>query len=310
MTDPYVALGVERSASDQEIKAAFKKLARQFHPDLHPDDIEAEARFKQVSSAYDLLKDKEKRRRFDAGEIDASGQETPQHRYYRDYSARPDGSHAEQDGFASEEDLEEFLARAFGGGHGGRTGGRARYAEFKARGADASYVLPVGFLEAANGAERTVTLPDGKSLKVKIPEGAEDRQMLRLKGQGMPGFGGGPAGDAYVELHVEPHAFFRRKDDNIHLTVPVTLKEAVLGGTIAVPTVDGQVNLKVPKGSNTGTKMRLKEKGIRNRRSGKRGHQYVELQVVLPDGEEPELEDFLKDWQPRTAKNPRKDMLK
>jgi DnaJ-class molecular chaperone len=310
MTDPYAALGVERSASDEEIKAAFKKLARQFHPDLHPDDKAAEARFKQVSSAYDLLKDKEKRRRFDAGEIDASGQETPQHRYYRDYAGRPDGSHAQQDGFASEEDLEEFLARAFGGGYGGRAGGRARHAEFRARGADASYVLPVGFLEAANGAERTVTLPDGKSLKVKIPEGAEDRQMLRLKGQGMPGFGGGPAGDAYVELHVEPHAFFRRKDDNIHLTVPVTLKEAVLGGTIAVPTVDGQVNLKVPKGSNTGTKMRLKEKGIRNRRSGKRGHQYVELQVVLPEGEEPGLADFLKEWQPRKAQNPRKDMLK
>ncbi|HSM40930.1 MAG TPA: DnaJ C-terminal domain-containing protein [Afifellaceae bacterium] len=311
MNDPYAALGVERSASDAEIKAAFKKLARQFHPDLHPDDKSAEARFKQVSSAYDLLKDTEKRRRFDAGEIDASGQETPQHRYYRDYAGRPDGSHAEQDGFASQEDLEEFLARAFGGAYGGRAGGGgARHAEFRARGADASYVLPVGFLEAANGAERTVTLPDGKSLKVKIPEGAEDRQMLRLKGQGMPGFGGGPAGDAYVELHVEPHAFFRRKDDNIHLTLPVTLKEAVLGGTIAVPTIDGQVNLKVPKGSNTGTKMRLKDKGVRNRRSGKRGHQYVELQVVLPEGDEPELEAFLKDWKPRKAQNPRKDMLK
>ena len=134
--------------------------------------------------------------------------------------------------------------------------------------------------------------------------------MLRLKGQGMPGFGGGPAGDAYVELHVEPHALFKRKDDNIHLVLPVTLQEAVLGGTIAVPTIDGQVNVRVPKGSNTGTKMRLKEKGIRNRRSGKKGHQYVELKVVLPEGDEPDLQEFLTGWQPRTAQTPRKDMLK
>ena len=302
MMDPYATLGVEQSANDQEIKAAFKKLARQFHPDLHPDDKEAEARFKQVSSAYDLLKDKEKRRRFDAGEIDATGQETPRHRYYRKYANQsPYSSHTEQDGFASQEELEEFLANLFGG--------RRRHTEFKARGADASYVLPISFLEAANGAQRTINFPDGKSLKVTIPEGAEDRQMLRLKGQGMPGFGGGPAGDAYVELHVEPHAFFKRKDNNIHLVVPVSLKEAVLGGTIAVPTIDGQVNVTVPEGSNTGKTMRLKEKGIRNRRSGKKGHQYVELMVVLPEGNEQELKEFVADWQPRTAENPRRDML-
>lgn len=303
MTDPYATLGVEKSASDSDIKAAFKKLARQYHPDLHPDDKQAESRFKEISAAYDLLKDKETRRRFDAGEIDATGQETPKHRYYREYAGQsPYGSHAQQDGFASEEELEEFLARAFGGGRG--------RAEFKARGADASYVLPVSFLEATNGAQRTITLPDGKSLKVTIPEGAEDRQMLRLKGQGLPGFGGGPAGDAYVELHIEPHAFFRRKDDDIHLVVPVTLQEAVLGGNITVPTVSGQVNVRVPEGSNTGTKMRLKEKGIRNRRSGRKGHQYVELKVVLPEGNEPDLVTFLKDWKPRTKQDPRKEMLK
>jgi DnaJ-class molecular chaperone len=299
--DPYEALGVKKTASDKEIKDAFKKLARQYHPDLHPDDKQAETRFKEMSSAYDLLKDKETRRRFDAGEIDASGQERPQQHYYREYAGQaPFGSHAQADGFASEEDLEEFLARAFGG--------RAGRADFKARGADASYVLPVSFLEAANGATKAVTLPDGKSLKVTIPEGAEDRQMLRLKGQGMPGFGGGPSGDAYVELHVEPHAYFRRKDNDIHVVVPVTIQEAVLGGSIKVPTIKGQVNLKVPPRSNSGSKMRLKDRGIRDRRSGKKGHQYVELSVVLPDGQEPELEAFLKDWQPKTKQNPRKEM--
>jgi DnaJ-class molecular chaperone len=301
--DPYEALGVKQSAGDQEIKAAFKKLARQYHPDLHPDDKKAEARFKEISSAYGLLKDKESRRRFDAGEIDATGQERPQQHYYREYAGQsPFNSHAQQDGFASQEELEEFLAHAFSG--------RTARAEFKARGADASYVLPIGFLEAAKGAQKAVTLPDGKSLRVIIPEGAEDRQMLRLKGQGMPGFGGGPAGDAYVELHVEPHAFFRRKDNDVHIVVPVTLQEAVLGGNIKVPTITGEVNVKIPKGSNTGSKMRLKERGIRDRRSTKKGHQYVELKVVLPEGGEPELEKFLKDWQPRTKQNPRKEMLK
>jgi DnaJ-class molecular chaperone len=223
MKDPYETLGLTRSATDKEIKDAFKKLARKFHPDLHPGDKEAETKFKDISAANDLLKDKEKRRRFDAGEIDASGAERPQERFYRDFADGP-ASHAAQDGFASNEDLEEFLARAFA------AGGRRSEGTFRARGQDVSYALSVGFLEAATGAQRTITLPEGKTLQVTIPEGAEDRQMLRLQGQGMPGYGGGPAGDAYVELHIEPHPFFRRKDDNVHVDVPVTLKEAVLGG--------------------------------------------------------------------------------
>ena len=150
----------------------------------------------------------------------------------------------------------------------------AARAEFRARGSDVSYVLPVSFMDAANGAKTAITLPDGKSLKVTIPEGAEDKQMLRLKGQGMPGYGGGEAGDAYVELKVGSHPFFQRKDNNIHLEVPVTLQEAILGGRISVPTINGPVNLTIPKGSNAGTKLRLKEKGILDRKNKQRGHQY------------------------------------
>jgi DnaJ-class molecular chaperone len=172
-----------------------------------------------------------------------------------------------------------------------------------------SYVLPVGFLDVANGSTRTITLPEGKTLQVTVPEGAEDRQMLRLRGQGMPGFGGGAAGDAYVELHVEPHAFFRRKDDNIHVQVPVTLKEAALGGRIEVPTIGGPVTVTVPKGSNTGTTLRLRDRGIRNRKSGQRGHQLITLNVVLPAAEEPELVAFLESWQPKIRQDPRKEML-
>lgn len=304
MKNPYEILGVKPKATDQEIKLAFKNLAKKYHPDLHPDDAQAETKFKDVSSAYDVLKDKERRRRFDAGEIDASGAETPPQNYYRDYAGpNSSNSHAGQDGFASNEELEEFLARAFGGGYG------AGASDLKSRGQDVSYSLRVPFIEAAIGAVRTLHLPDGKTLKVKIPEGAEDKQTLRLKGQGMPGYGGGPPGNAYIELQIDPDAHFVRKDDNVYLDLPVALKEAVLGASVEVPTISGTVTLKVPKGSNTGTRLRLKGKGIRNRKTGERGHQFVTLMVVLPKGQEQELSAFLESWQPREAQNPRKEML-
>jgi len=312
MKNPYEILGVKKQATDQEIKLAFKKLAKKYHPDLHPDDKQAEAKFKDIAGAYEFLKDKDRRKRFDAGEIDASGAETQQ-QYYRDYAGPAgSGTHAGQDGFASNEDLEEFLSRAFGGmGGGGMGGGRTggRQANMKARGQDASYTLRVPFVAAAKGGVQKLQLPDGKVLNVTIPEGAEDRQTLRLKGQGMPGFGGGPAGDAYIELHLEPDAHFVRKDDNIHLEVPVTLKEAVLGAKIEVPTLTGHVTVTVPKGSNTGAKMRLKDRGIKNPKTGKKGHLYITLKVVLPDDEEPELAAFLEGWKPRHAQNPRKEIL-
>ena len=301
MKDPYETLGVARSATDKEIKDAFKKLARKFHPDLHPGDKEAEAKFKDISAANDLLRDKEKRRRFDAGEIDASGAERPQERFYRDFADGPVySSHAAQDGFDSNEELEEFLAKAFAG--------RGQQRTFRARGQDVSYELPVAFLDAANGATHTITLPEGKTLQVTVPEGAEDRQMLRLKEQGMPGYGGAPPGDAYVELHIQPHPFFRRKDDNIHVEIPVTLREAMLGDRIQVPTIGQPVTVTVPKGSNSGTTLRLRERGIRNRKTGQRGHQLITLKVVLPTAEEPELLEFLEAWQPKNEQNPRREM--
>jgi DnaJ-class molecular chaperone len=304
MQDPYETLGITRSATDKEIKSAFKKLARKFHPDLHPGDREAEAKFKAISAANDLLKDKEKRRRFDAGEIDASGAERPQERFYRDFADGPAyTTHAAQDGFDSNEDLEEFLAKAFAG-----RGQRSERA-FRARGQDVSYVLQVAFLDAASGATRTITLPDGKTLEVTVPEGAEDRQMLRLKDQGMPGYGGGPPGDAYVELHIQPHPFFHRKDDNVHVEIPVTLREAVLGGRIQVPTITQPVTVTVPRGSNSGTTLRLRERGIRNRRTGQRGHQLITLKVILPTAEEPELVEFLEAWHPKNPQDPRKEMV-
>ncbi len=307
MTDPYATLGLEKTATDKEIRATFKKLTRKHHPDLHPGDKAAEEKFKDISTAYDLLGDAEKRRRFDAGEIDASGAERPRERFYRDFAEAGAGSHAAADGFASNDDLEDFLSQAFGA-RGARA--RATAGAFRARGQDVSYTLPVGFLDAVNGAERVITLPEGRTLRVTIPEGAEDRQTLRLRGQGGPGFGGGEPGDAYVELHVEPHAFFQRRDDDIRVEVPVSLREAALGARVEVPTITGPVTLTVPKGSNTGRTLRLRDKGVKNRRTGMRGHQLVTLKVVLPTGEEPELAAFLEGWEPRSKENPRKEMLR
>ncbi len=306
MKDPYETLGVARTATDEEIAAAFKKLARRYHPDLHPGDKEAEATFKEVAAAAELLRDKEKRRRFDAGEIDATGAERPPP-FYRE---APDGPHAAQDGFASNEELADFLARAFADGHASGRGGGFGGGEFRARGQDVTYELRLAFLDAARGAVRTLDLPEGKTLQVTIPPGSADGQMLRLRGQGMPGYGGGPAGDAYIELHIEHHPFFRRKDNDIHVEVPVTLKEAVLGARIEVPTIDGAVSLTVPRGSNTGTTLRLRERGALDRKSGQRGHQFVTLKLVLPKGEEKALAAFLDTWQPEHPDNPREEMLR
>lgn len=307
MKDPYQTLGVEKSATTAEIKRAYRKLARELHPDLNPDDKAAEARFKEVAQAYEIVGDAEKRRRFDDGEIDATGAERQEYRFYRDFADGPShGGHAAEDGFASSEELEEFLRRAFGEG----SARRGRRTEFKARGQDVSYTMRVDFLDAAKGAAREITLPDGRHLKVTIPEGARDRQTIRLKGQGGPGFGGGHAGDAYVELHVEPHAFFERRDSNIHVTVPVTLREAVLGGPIEVPTIGGPVKLKVPPNSNSGQVLRLRGRGLLDPASGTRGHQFVKLQVVLPKEPDQKLGAFLENWAPERPEDPRKGMLR
>jgi DnaJ-class molecular chaperone len=291
MTDPYQTLGVAKTASQAEITKAYRKLAKELHPDLHPGDQKAEARFKEVSAANSILSDPEKRKRFDAGEIDAQGQERPEHHFYRGYADGNQGAKYAQGG-EFPDDLGDVFADLFGG-RGGRGGSRAN---FRARGADVSYTLRASFLEAANGAKKRITMPDGKVLDLNIPPGLKDRQTLRLKGQGQPGFGGGPTGDAYVEIVIEPHAYFTRKDNDVHITLPVSLTEAVLGGKVETPTVSGNVTLSVPKGSNTGTQLRLKGKGIIDPATGQHGDQYVRLQVMLPETTDLALEAFVQEW--------------
>jgi len=298
MKDPYELLGVARSATADEIKKAYRKLAKKLHPDVNPGKKDVEAQFKEVSGAYDILSDAEKRRRFDAGEIDASGQETPQRQYYRQYAQSDDGARYAGDFDSGSEGMaaEDLFSELFGRARGRRGAGGPGGAGFRMPGGDVTYTLEVPFLEAALGAKKRLTLPDGRTLDVNIPPGTHDRQMLRLKGQGQPGIGGGPQGDAYIEIHVAQHAHFRRKDSDVHLDLPVTLQEAVLGGKIDVPTIDGPVSMTIPAGANSGTTLRLRGKGIPGGSAGPRGDQYVHLTVVLPDDADGKLKDAIKDW--------------
>jgi DnaJ-class molecular chaperone len=300
MRDPYEVLGVPKDADEDRIKKAYRALAKKHHPDLHPGDKTALAKFQEIQGAYDILSDKEKRRRFDAGEIDASGAERPPRNFYRAYADGSGGDGAKYHGFGAagpEGDIDlDDLFSMFGGAAAGARGRGGARSGFKMPGADVSYTLRVSFLDAANGARQRLTLPDGRTIDVTIPEGTHDRQTLRLKGQGQPGIGGGDAGDAYIEIHVEPHAFFTRKDTDVTVEVPVTLDEAVLGAKIEVPTVSGTVSLTVPKGSNTGTTLRLKGRGILDSRTKSRGDQYVKLKVVLPDAPDDALTKFVEEW--------------
>jgi DnaJ-class molecular chaperone len=301
MADPYETLGVQKTDSDAAIRSAYRKLAKRYHPDVNPGKPEALERFKEISTAYDLLGDKEKRARFDRGEIDASGNEVPPQRpFYRDFGdAAGREKYHSAGGFASE-DFEDILAQAFAGRAGTRGGGGR---QFSMRGQDAHYHLTLDFLDAVNGTTRRVTLPDGRTLDVRIPAGVGDGQIIRLKGQGMPGIGDGAPGDALVEVAVAPHPLFRREGDDIIIALPVTLQEAVLGTSLEVPTIKGPVRLSIPPNSGRGTRLRLRGRGIEGR-----GHQFVEVHPVLPPAEEPELAEFLKTWKPRHPIDPRADM--
>ena len=303
MQTPYEILGVEPTASADAIRRAYRRLAKQHHPDVNPGKPEAAEKFKAIASANDILSDPEKRARFDRGEINAEGAEVPPSRpYYRDFNNSADRGRYGGAADFGVDDIEELFGQAFRG-QGGARGGR----QSRARGADAHYTLTVSFLDAALGAVRRLTLPDGRTLDVTIPAGHRDGQALRLRGQGSPGIGGGTAGDALIEIAVAEHPFFRRDNDDIVLDLPITLQEAVLGASVTVPTITGPVNLKIPPGSRSGNKLRLRGRGI-GRDAEHRGHQQIVLQVVLPAEPEPALADFLKDWEPAHPFDPRENL--
>jgi DnaJ-class molecular chaperone len=286
--DLYSVLGLTKAATADEIRSAFRKAAKKHHPDLNPGNKAAEEQFKKISAANEILSDPEQRRKYDSGEIDETGTQKAPPRGYRDYAdAAPGARYAYgggADGFGGES-FEDLFGTIFGE-RGARPSGPRR-------GGDVQYTLQAAFLDAVNGATKRLTLPDGQTLDVKIPPGTADLDVLRLRGRGAPGSAGGPAGDALIEIHVAPHAFFSRAGQDISLTLPVSLREAVLGEKVSVPTPGGAVAMTIKPGADTGTKMRLKGRGVAAHGALAAGDLYVTLEVRLgpPD---PALEAFLK----------------
>lgn len=313
MRDPYQVLGVPKTASEEEIKSAYRQLAKKFHPDMNPGKKEVELKFKEISVAYDLLSDATKRARYDRGEVDAQGNDRPGAgaAYSRARSARSaSGSETGFEDFISE----DIFADLFGGtkargsrfqGSWGAGADPFAGAREKAKGADLQETLLVSFAESALGTKKRVKLGTGKTIEINVPAGTESGSKLRLKGQGYPGLQDGQAGDALIEIQVEPHPFYVRKGQDLQLELPVTFYEAVLGGVVETPTLDGPVEIKIPKGANSGTTLRLRGKGVADPQ-GVRGDQYVKLKVILPDGADEQLTRFAEKWAKDHSYDPRK----
>jgi DnaJ-class molecular chaperone len=297
MADPYQILGVARTATQAEIRKAYLRLAKKSHPDLHPGDKGAEARFKDIASANDIVGNAEKRARFDSGEIDASGAEVhrqPEREFYRQH-AEAEGDFKYDRGWSGGDPFNSGLFDELFGAHSGR---------INRRGVDVAYTFAVDFVEAVNGAKKRVVMADGKVLDVSIPAGLEDGQTLRLRGQGQPGAGDAEPGDILAEIHVKPHPSFRRDGATIRSKLELTLGEALGGTKLPVETVSGVVQLTIPRGSKTGSILRLRGKGVRAK-SGPGDH-LVELSVILPDDPDDALINAVAEWEAKHPYNPRR----
>lgn len=299
--NPYETLGVSRRASDEDIRRAFRKLAKENHPDLNPGSPAAVERFKKITAANEILGDPQKRRQYDAGEIDAKGE--PRRPQWRP-GAGPGAGGARartHSGGVDDFNLSDIFSDVFGQNRAGagRTGAGAQ--GFASKGQDLRYTLEVDFLESVVGAKKRVTLPEGGVLDLAVPEGVTDGQVLRLKGKGSPGYNGGAAGDALVEIKVRANAQFKRQGEDILVDVPITIDEAVLGAKIEVPTITGRVQLTIPKGTSSGKTFRLKGKGVQNKSNGIAGDELVTVRVVLPDVIDDSLSYFFTEWRQKNA---------
>jgi len=331
MRDPYEVLGVSKSASAQDIKSAFRKLAKKLHPDANKHDKDAASKFAEINAAYEIVGDADKRKAFDNGEIDAEGK--PRFQGFEGFGAG--AGHGPHAGFGQDGAYETFtwgpegFARSGGGqpggnfggfedilkeafaGRAGQQGGRRRRGgyefeadDFGANGADISASLTITLPEAAHGVKKRVELPNGKEVEVKIPAGLAEGQQIRLKGQGQPGLGGGKAGDLLISVSVAADPVFERDGNNLRLDLPITLYEAVLGGKVRVPTLGGAVELNLPAGTNSGRTFRLKGKGF-PAKSGA-GDLMATVRIMLPEGSDPDLEALMKTWRDSKPYDPRK----
>jgi DnaJ-class molecular chaperone len=309
MRDPYDVLGVSRKATEAEIKKAFRALAKKHHPDKHANDPKAVKKFQEISGAYELLGDKEKRAQYDRGEIDEAGQPKGFNQGFQPGGAGFEhgfeGFRARSGGRAGPQDFEfqwggdgnegvkaEDIFSEFFGGIGG--GGKRRQQPRK--GVDVQLQTTVSLQEAAAGGTRRVVLADGRQLEVRIPPGVKDGQQIRLRGQGAPGERGGPPGDALITVTIAPHPYLERDGRDLRMDLPVTLKEALTGAKVPVPTLSGPVTLTVPPHSNSGRVLRLKAKGLPGTGGESPGDLYVRLVVTLPDTSDPKLDAFVQSW--------------
>nr|BDT27586.1 J domain-containing protein [Bacteriovorax sp. HI3] len=297
MTDPYKVLGVEKTATLDNIKKSYRKLAKKYHPDLNPGNKEAEKKFKEISHAFDLIGTEEAKAKFDRGETD----EHRQHEYEQYRTNRTNnGNHRYSSSYSSDYDPENLFESLFGNrrGHGRFTSEGMNF-----EGEDVLYQMDVDFVEAALGGEKVITLPNGKKLQVKIPAGIEEGKKLKFKGMGSPGVGSGVPGDAYIQISIKPLAGFTRVENDIHSEVPISFFEAIHGAEVEVPTIDGSVMLKVPAGVSSGSKLRIKHKGAGPKEN--RGNQIVTLKIVIPKHVPPELQEAIAELEKKYSYNPR-----
>ena len=286
--DPYAALGVPRASSAEDIRKAYRKLAKELHPDVRPNDKASAERFKRATAAFNMLTDEAQRGRFDRGEVDADGNEMPQFQPGGGFGGFAGaGAGARARGGGRSDVFEDLFDGLFSRGGGARGFGQQR-------GEDVRYRMDIDFLDAVNGGKRRVTMSDGRTLDLAIPAGLNSGQTLRLKSQGLPGAGGGPSGDALVEVKVSEHPVFRREGDDIRMDFKITLAEAVEGGRVPVQTPSGPVTMSVPPNSSSGDLLKLRGKGVQTRPNP--GDLLVRLMIVLPRKDDPDLREFISKW--------------
>ena len=299
--DPDLELGINKTATQEEVKNAYRALAKKFHPDLNPGNKRAESKFKSINAAYEILSNPEIRAKFDRGETPeqmeaaarahASSRQGPSY-----YDTQQEGGRYSNFSGTGADDIFENLFRA--SGRGGKRRGPVDYP-----GEDQVFVMEIDFKDAIRGADTEISLPNGKKLQVKIPPGVDTGSKLRFRGQGEPGIGKGPAGDLFIELNVRPLKGFARAGNDIETELPISFIEAIEGGEIPVPTLDGSVSLKVPPGVSTGSRLRVRGKGVN--KTGVIGDQIVTIKIVMPKVIDPDLAEAVRDWKGKYSFNPR-----